>query len=134
MTIAELPPPSVPQFSDWITLHARGTVDDEMTAALCAVVDAVADAGKAGSVVLKVRIEPAGIGRRTVMTSCTVTAKPPAAGAEKALFYVDDNGGLHLRDPNQTAIDVGEVRRLPEEPPLPGTVPDSKPPTEETNP
>lgn len=130
MTTAELPPSSIPRFSDWITLHASGRTDDEMTAALAAVTDQVASQGKAGSVTLKVTIEPAGSGRRTVMTSCTVDAKPPKLGAEKALFYVGDNGGLHQRDPYQTTIDVGEVRRLePTEPPLPGTTP-----TEEPNP
>jgi hypothetical protein len=67
-------------FSEWITDHARGTVDDEMTMAIAEVTEAVAHHDKPGTVVLKLKIEPAGNGGRTVATSCTVESRG-AAGA-----------------------------------------------------
>lgn len=99
-------------FSEWITDHARGTVDDEMTMAIAEVTEAVAHHDKPGTVVLKLKIEPAGNGGRTVATSCTVDAKPPQPGAEQSIFYVGEGGSLHRDDPYQTRLDVGDVRRL----------------------
>ena len=99
-------------FSEWITDHARGTVDDEMTMAIAEVTEAVAHHDKPGTVVLKLKIEPAGNGGRTVATSCVVEAKPPQPGAEQSIFYVGEGGSLHRDDPYQTRLDVGDVRRV----------------------
>lgn len=93
-------------FSEWIVDHARGTVDDELTAAMAEVVEAVAHHGKAGSVKLTIKVDAAGSGGRTVTTSCHVEAKPPKAGAEQSIFYVGDGGTLHRDDPFQTRLDL----------------------------
>lgn len=101
-------------FSEWITDHARGTVDDEMTMAIAEVTEAVAHHDKPGTVVLKLKIEPAGNGGRTVATSCTVDAKPPQPGAEQSIFYVGEGGSLH-RDKNDAADHaraIAEAQRI----------------------
>lgn len=86
-------------FSDWITDHARGTVNDQLTAGLAQVAEAVGHLEKPGELVLKVRIEPTGSGGRTVATRCTVVTKPPAAAAEASIFYVGEGGELTREDP-----------------------------------
>lgn len=110
-------PPFTP-FSDWLTQHAQGDVDVEMTLALAEVVKAVASHGKKGSVTLKVNIDTAGSGGRTVETSCVVEAKAPTADPERSIFWVGDKGSLHRDDPYQQRI---PLKRVPTEPPLPGT-------------
>lgn len=97
-------------FSEWITDHARGTVDDELTAAFAEVVEAVSHLGKNGSVKLTIKIEPAGSGSRTVMTGCTVEAKPPQPDPEQSIFYVGEGGSLHRDDPYQQRLDDGPRR------------------------
>jgi len=109
-------PPFTP-FSDWITDHAQGDVDVEMTLALAEVVQAVTNHAKKGTVTLKVAIDTAGSGGRTVEISCTVDAKAPTADPERSIFYVGDKGSLHRDDPYQRRLPLKRVS----EPRLPNT-------------
>lgn len=109
-------PPFTP-FSDWITDHAQGDVDVEMTLALAEVVQAVTNHGKKGTVTLKVAIDTAGSGGRTVEISCVVDAKAPTADPERSIFYVGDKGSLHRDDPYQRRLPLKRVS----EPHLPNT-------------
>jgi len=111
----------LPLFSEWITEHARGTVDDEMTAAIAEVVEAVSHLDAKGTVTLKVTIEPAGSGGRTVATACVVEVKPPKPDAEKSIFYVAEGGALQREDPYQKPFDLKKVVRDDAEPRLPNT-------------
>jgi len=111
----------LPLFSEWITEHARGTVDDEMTAAIAEVVEAVSHLDAKGTVTLKVTIEPAGSGCRTVATACVVEVKPPKPDAEKSIFYVAEGGALQREDPYQKPFDLKKVVRDDAEPRLPNT-------------
>ncbi len=90
---------SLTQFSDWVTDHARGTVNDEMTAAFAEVVQAVTHLDAKGKVTLELTVEPAGSGGRTVVVAGKVTAKPPLPDPEVSIFYADGDGGLHRDDP-----------------------------------
>lgn len=109
-------------FSVWLAQHARGTLDDELTATLAELVEAVQDHEKKGELVLKLIIEPAGSGRRTVTVAGKVAAKPPEPAPEMSIFYVGDAGTLHRDDPYaqrlpgmaRPADDNGEVHRVPE--------------------
>lgn len=109
-------PPFTP-FSDWLVDHAQGDVDVEMTLALAEVVQAVAAHGKKGTVTLKITVDTAGSGGRTVETSCVVDAKAPTADPERSIFYVGDKGSLHRDDPYQRRLPLKRVG----DPPLPGT-------------
>jgi hypothetical protein len=118
--IASNESPPFTAFSDWLTDHAQGDVDVEMTLALAEVVQAVANHGKKGTVTLKVSINTAGSGGRTVETACEVEAKAPTADPERSIFYVGDKGSLHRDDPYQRRL---PLRRITE-PQLPHTTED----------
>ncbi len=100
-------------FSDWLTDHARGTVDQEMTAAMAEVVEAVSHLEKKGTVTLEVTIDTAGSGGRTVSTACVVKAKPPTPAPEQSIFYVAEGGSLDREDPFQKALHLKRVEREP---------------------
>jgi hypothetical protein len=111
-------------FSEWLTDHAQGVADAEATAALAEVVEAVAHHGKAGTVTIKVKVEPAGSSSRTVVTSVDVKANTPEPAAEQSIFYVGEGGGLHRDDPYQGRLldgareidtTTGEVRHIESE-------------------
>jgi hypothetical protein len=114
--LSDAAPPFTP-FSDWLTDHAQGDVDVEMTLALAEVVQAVINHGKKGSVTLKVHIDTAGSGARTVVTACVVEAKAPTAEPERSIFYVGERGSLHRDDPYQRRLPLKRV----DEPKLPDT-------------
>lgn len=120
-------------FDEWLRDHARGTLNDEATAALADVVDAVAHLEKAGKVTLELTVEPAGSNGRTVVIFGRVKTKAPEAAPEASIFYVGDGGSLHRDDPYAQRLpgmaapvepdgevrrvdpETGEVRRLDEE-------------------
>lgn len=100
-------PEAKPQpFSEWLKTHARGTLDDEITLALGEVVADVTHLEKKGKVVIEITVEPTGSGRRRVMVSGVVTAKPPVPAPEASIFFAGDQGSLHRQDPYQERIDT----------------------------
>lgn len=117
-----------PDFAAWLTAHARGTLNDELTMALAEVVESVAHLDKKGALTLTITVEPAGSGGRTIAITGKTSAKPPVPNPEVGIFYVGDGGSLHRDDPfagrlpgvpyRDTAGDVkvvdasGEIRRL----------------------
>lgn len=103
-------PTEMRPFSEWITDHARGIVDDEMTAALAECTEIVSHLRKKGKVVLTVNIETVGEGGRTVMTTCLVDSKPPQPDPEGSIFYVGEGGTMHRADPFQGTLE--DVRRV----------------------
>lgn len=122
-------PADRPTFAEWLTSHARGTLDDEATLALAELVGAVGHLGKPGKLTLELTVEPAGSGGRTVTIGGRVTTKPPRPAPEVGIFYVGDAGTLHRDDPYAARIpgvpfadtagdlklvdpDTGEVRRV----------------------
>jgi len=94
--------PQLQPFHEWLPTHAHGTLDDEITAALAEVTQAVIDLDKKGKVLIEIEVDTAGTGRRTVMVGGKVTAKPPTPDPERSIFYPDAGGGLHRDDPYQT--------------------------------
>lgn len=112
---------ALPQFSDLIQDQAQGLTDDEMTAAVATVTEAVARLGKKGKVTLDLVIEPAGSGGRNVTVTSKVTAKPPENDPPMSIFFVGDQGSLHREDPFQRRmfddahnvdVDTGEIRTI----------------------
>jgi hypothetical protein len=98
-------------FNEWVAGHARGTLNDEITAALGEVVAAVTHLEKPGKVVVEITVEPAGSGGRTVAVAGKVTAKPPVPAPEMSIFFAGEQGSLHRNDPFQQRIDAetGEI-------------------------
>lgn len=91
-------------FNEWIAGHARGTLNDEITAALGDVVDAVTHLEKPGKVTIEIAVAPAGSGGRTVAVAGKVTAKPPQPAPQMSIFYAGENGSLHRNDPFQQRL------------------------------
>ena len=91
-------------FNVWIERHARGSLNDEATAAISDVVKAVTDLEKKGSVVIEVIIEPAGSGGRSVAVGGRVVAKPPQPSPQLGVYYPDERGSLHRDDPFQRSL------------------------------
>lgn len=125
-------------FADWLRAHARGSVNDEATAELADVVEAVTQLGKPGKVTIEVTVEPSGATGQAVVVAAKVKTKKPEAAPEAGLFFVGEHGALHRNDPyhpqmvdQQTARvipaatddapkrvvdgDTGEIRRVEEE-------------------
>lgn len=111
----------LPQFSNWISDQASGTTDDEMSAALATVTEAVGRLGRKGKVTLDLVIEPAGSSGRNVAVAAKVTAKPPEAEPTPSIYFVGDHGSLHRDDPYQRRMfddarqvdpETGEIRTL----------------------
>ncbi len=75
----------VRSFTDWITEHARGSLADELTAAMADVGLAVSTLDKPGTVTLKIKVKPIGSGDRTVVTSDRLPAGPPGTGRPRRL-------------------------------------------------
>ena len=101
-------PQGLTPFHQWLKGHARGTLDDDLTAALAEVTQAVTSLDRKGKVVVELTVEPAGSGGRTVAVAGKVTAKPPEPDPEVSIFYADGDGGLHRDDPYQTRIPVAD--------------------------
>jgi hypothetical protein len=90
------------QFSDWLAGFGGGALDDELTAALTEVTEAVRLEGKVGAVTLKLKIGDKADG---VIVEADVTATPPRAKGRSAFFYVDPRTGLLThRHPNQPQL------------------------------
>lgn len=105
-------PKPITPFSTWLAQHARGTLDNELTAALAETIAATNDLEEDGVVVLKLRVKSAGGGHRTVTIEGEVETKPPKPKPERSLFYVGDNGRVYLEDPYQTRLDTGDARTV----------------------
>ena len=101
-------PPRSPAklFSEWIANHSRGNLDAEVTAAVAEVTQAVTHLNRAGSVTI--RLDVTNSGDRTVLVAGTVTSKVPKPDAEAAIFFPDEEGGLHTADPYQERMDLDD--------------------------
>ena len=88
-------------FGDFLQDHNRGQGHREAGEQLQALVAAVLDTGKKGSVTLTVNVEPMKNTAGTLLTTVKVTAKIPEEPVKAAVFYADDDGNLVRNDPNQ---------------------------------
>jgi hypothetical protein len=95
-------------FDDWIAGHARGTLNEEATAALGELVSAVSDLKKKGTLTIEITVEPTGTSGRMVMVGARVKTKVPQPDAELSVRYVGDGGTLHRDDPYQQRLPVGQ--------------------------
>lgn len=128
-TVATLAPHQ--DFHEWLADHARGTLDNELTAELAELVKAVSELEKPGTLTLQLKVDVAGSGGRTVFIAGKVTSKPPVPAPEASIFYVGDGGTLHRDDPYSPRLtgvpfqdtagdlkvvdpDTGELRKVDE--------------------
>ena len=88
-------------FTDVLRDIRKGRAVDEATRKLAAVVQAVAETGKAGSLTLTLTVKPQKDDSGQVVIATSVSHKTPEPGLPDAIFFVDSAGGLHRDDPNQ---------------------------------
>jgi hypothetical protein len=83
----------------------HGALLNEMADELARVVGAVAESGKAGALVLKLTVRPAGKGSvRTVLLEDDLVAKLPSPNKEVTIFFPTPDGGLSRSDPDQMPL------------------------------
>ena len=97
-------------FAAFLQEQRRGALHGELSDSLQALVQAVAEHGKGGSLTLTIGIKPNADGvTMTVSDKVAVKAPEPERGA--AIFFADDAGNLVRHDPRQLEIPVREVPR-----------------------
>lgn len=74
--------------------------------ALSELLEAVARTDRKGQLTVKVAVEPHKNIPSAVVVIPDVVGKPPRVAARGRLAYIDRDGGLSLRDPRQTSLDV----------------------------
>lgn len=92
-----------PKFSKFIASYNGGALDDELTAALAEVSDAVFMLKQGGTLTLKLKL---GVPKHVtdgVQVTPDVDVKTPKS-PKSAFFYVAEGGALSKRDPNQPQL------------------------------
>lgn len=79
----------------------RGNALADLDDALAALVASVRDTGKAGTLTLKLKVEPADKDSRTVFVTDEIASKLPKLEPGKSIFYIDHAGRLTRSDPDQ---------------------------------
>lgn len=103
-------------FADFLSEHNNGHGHRRASEALQAVVQAVVETGKKGSVAVTVSVEPMkGAEDGTLMLTVNVAEKIPTEPVKAAVFYADEDGNLTRNDPRQLSFDsLREVEAKPE--------------------
>jgi hypothetical protein len=97
-------------FTRLLSEHREGACVDELSTALREVVEAVRRTGKAGSVVLEVKVSPASRGAGNAVTVTDhVKAKLPPAERSASFFFADEAGRLSRDNPNQMKLELKAV-------------------------
>lgn len=91
------------EFAQFLLTHAKGRAHDELSQKLNEAVEAVKRTGKAGTVGLKVQIDPVKNNDEVVRIETNVTTKIPKEPVT-SMWYADDDGALHRNDPNQRSL------------------------------
>jgi hypothetical protein len=104
--------PNIRPFTAFLFEHQQGALHDELSQALHDVIAASTFTGKAGAVTLTVSVTPSSkINTESVVVSGKVATKLPAPPLIEKTYYVDNDGNLSQRHPNQLSID--DVRTAP---------------------
>jgi len=90
-------------FAEFLQAHDKGGSHASASAELHALIGAVQVHGKAGELVISVKVKPAGSKRLAdqVIVVVEVTAKPPKAEPPASIFFVDHDGNLTRNNPDQ---------------------------------
>lgn len=94
---------SPPKFSKFLAEFGGGALDDELTAALSEVADAVFLQETGGTVTLKLKLAVPKGTTGGLIVSADVDAKPPKS-SRAGFFFVAEGGALSKRDPNQPQL------------------------------
>lgn len=88
----------------------HGAMLDEASEEMAEVVKRVAETGKAGALLIKLTVKPAGRGMvRTVVIEDDVTSKLPEPDKEVTVFFPTSDGNLSRSDPSQMNLGLRSV-------------------------
>lgn len=92
---------------DLLREHRNGLTHDELTDEMQALVAAVTEERKKGTLTLRITLEPKGDG--TVMLVDEIVSKPPKRTKGGSLFFVTPENNLARQDPKQPNLPLREV-------------------------
>lgn len=106
--------PPVQPFSQLLQQQRKGLLHAELSDQLNAVIAAVVEHGKAGSLTVKFAIKTTGDG--VISVTDTYTSKVPTPPAEPSIFFADDSGKFSRDRLNQdrlpfTAVEGGSAEK-----------------------
>jgi hypothetical protein len=96
--------PQIRRFADWLAERHGGTDHDRVSAALWDVVHAVEELHAAGSVTIRIGVEPMKNDPDQICTTVDVVGKPPRPKPRPAVGYVDHDGNLTRNNPDQPEL------------------------------
>lgn len=100
-------------FSDFLREHRNGATLDELADKLAALVAAVTDEGRGGTLTLAIGIKPIGKGDGLEVTADIKLAEPkPKPGS--SIFYATPDNSLIRQDPRQQAMELRSIPNPPE--------------------
>lgn len=96
-------------FLDTVRQLRNGKTQDELSEAINELVQACRDTGKAGELVLKIKINPDKGGNGQYFLSDEVNVKKPKYERSKTLMFGTPEGNLQRTDPNQHELPLRSV-------------------------
>jgi hypothetical protein len=98
-------------FTDILRDIRKGTPVTEATAALAAVVRAVDETNKPGSVTITLTVKPSKDGSAEKSLIAAITSKMPHSDIQPAIFFSDEDGNLTRIDPRQEEMPLAIAGR-----------------------
>jgi hypothetical protein len=96
-------------FALFLMEHAKGRSHDDLSAALRALVLAVAETGKPGKLTYTLSIRPQAKVEGAVLIADTIKSTLPEFDRPESIFFATDSGDLARTDPRQSSL-FGDLR------------------------
>jgi hypothetical protein len=90
--------------TDVLRDHDKGTAVIQASEELAELVEAVTNESKPGKLTITISIAPNKKSKDVVFLGVETKLSKPKSTAPLSIFFTDDNGGLHRRDPRQKEI------------------------------
>ena len=104
--------PKARPFTDTLRQIRFGELQDELTDELSKLTAACTDTGRAGELVLKIKLKPGKGGQVELLDDLTV--RPPKRERGTSIFFATVDGNLQRTDPRQGELEG--IREVPTEP------------------
>lgn len=92
------------EFASILLQLNKGLAHDKASEELREAVAAVKELGKPAEMVIKLKITPVKNNSSVVQIEAQTAAKIPKPPVKPAIFFADDEGGLHRNDPTQRSM------------------------------
>jgi hypothetical protein len=90
--------------TDVLRDHDKGSAVHQATEELAQLVEAVTNESKAGTLTIKITVAPNKKSKEVILFGVETKLSKPKQTAPLSVFFTDENGGLHRRDPRQAEI------------------------------